>query len=60
VLTDRSARPATLLGRTGRAEEVAAAVCFLAGPEASFITGATLTVDGGRTLSRLPDPLANG
>lgn len=60
ALSDDRARPATLLGRTGRAEEVAAAVCFLAGPDASFITGATLTVDGGRTLSRRPDPLAGG
>jgi 3-oxoacyl-[acyl-carrier protein] reductase len=35
------------LGRYGRAEEVAAAVSFLVGPEAGFITGATLAVDGG-------------
>lgn len=35
------------LGRYGKAEEVAAAVAFLAGPEAGFITGATLNVDGG-------------
>lgn len=35
------------LGRYGKAEEVAAAVAFLAGPEAGYITGATLNVDGG-------------
>jgi 3-oxoacyl-[acyl-carrier protein] reductase len=39
----------TALGRYGRAEEVASAVAFLAGPEASYITGATLNVDGGLT-----------
>jgi 3-oxoacyl-[acyl-carrier protein] reductase len=37
----------TALGRYGKPEEIAAAVAFLASPEAGFITGATLDVDGG-------------
>jgi len=39
--------PTIPLGRYGKAEEVAAAVAFLASPEASYITGTTLNVDGG-------------
>lgn len=37
----------TALGRYGKPEEVAAAVAFLASPEAAYITGASLDVDGG-------------
>jgi len=37
----------TALNRYGKAEEVAALVAFVASPEASYITGGNLTVDGG-------------
>ncbi|MCU1736544.1 MULTISPECIES: 3-oxoacyl-ACP reductase family protein [unclassified Pseudomonas] len=34
-------------GRYGRVEEIASFVAYLAGPEAGYITGASLTIDGG-------------
>jgi 3-oxoacyl-[acyl-carrier protein] reductase len=37
----------TALNRYGHVEEIAAMVAFAAGPEAAYITGANLTVDGG-------------
>jgi len=42
----------TPAGRFGTAAEVAAAIAFLAGPEASFITGASLVVDGGWSVAK--------
>lgn len=47
----RGAR-ATVMGRLGRPEEIATAICFLLGDEASFITGASLVVDGGWSISK--------
>lgn len=41
---------ATSLRRIGAAEDVANAVCFLAGERASYITGQVLCVDGGLTM----------
>jgi NAD(P)-dependent dehydrogenase (short-subunit alcohol dehydrogenase family) len=43
----RAAGPAHPIGRTGRPEEVANAILFLASDEASFVTGCPLLVDGG-------------
>jgi 2-hydroxycyclohexanecarboxyl-CoA dehydrogenase len=42
---------ATLLGRAGEPEEVAAAIAFLAGEDASYVTGQTLNVSGGLSMS---------
>jgi 3-oxoacyl-[acyl-carrier protein] reductase len=38
---------ATALGRYGQGDEVAGMVAYLASPEAGFVTGACLTIDGG-------------
>lgn len=40
------------VGRWGRAEEIASVIRFLASPEASYITGQCIVVDGGLLISR--------
>jgi 3-oxoacyl-[acyl-carrier protein] reductase len=47
---ESSAAAAGPIGRSGSPEEVAAAVLFLAHESASFVTGATLVVDGGHSV----------
>jgi 3-oxoacyl-[acyl-carrier protein] reductase len=41
---------ATVLGRCGRPDEIAAAIAFLASDDASYVTGHTLAVSGGLSM----------
>jgi len=53
ALTDR-----VVLGRAATPEDIARAVLFVASPDASYITGAVIPVDGGTTASTgQPRPL---
>jgi NAD(P)-dependent dehydrogenase (short-subunit alcohol dehydrogenase family) len=47
AVSDEQVRAIVPAGRRGTAEDVAAAVCYLASDEASYVTGHTLVVDGG-------------
>ncbi|MFJ9582647.1 SDR family NAD(P)-dependent oxidoreductase [Streptomyces acidicola] len=45
------------LGRTGEAHDVVGLTTFLLSPAAAFITGQTITVDGGHTTSKMINPM---
>ena len=47
----RTSLAATPLKREGRAEEVADLVAYLASPESSFVTGASVDINGGLFFS---------
>ena len=49
---DRDRRARTIpLGRVGLPEEIAAAVAYLASPDAAYVTGQVLHVNGGSLLA---------
>lgn len=53
---EREARTNALIpiGRSGRPEDVAEAICALASPGAAYVTGQILKVDGGLTINTVP------
>ncbi len=48
---DQGVLPSVHLKRAGQPQEIARAIVFLCSDEASYITGTTLTPDGGLTLT---------
>jgi NAD(P)-dependent dehydrogenase (short-subunit alcohol dehydrogenase family) len=47
----------TILGRTGEPEDIARAVRFFAGPESGWVTGQSISADGGQEQGKIPDML---
>jgi acetoacetyl-CoA reductase len=50
-IMEKSILPLIPVGRLGKPEEIARAVVFLAAEEAGFITGSTLSINGGQYMS---------
>jgi NAD(P)-dependent dehydrogenase (short-subunit alcohol dehydrogenase family) len=46
-----------LLGRTGEPEDIARVVRFMAGPESGWVTGQSISADGGQDQGKIPDLL---
>jgi 3-oxoacyl-[acyl-carrier protein] reductase len=56
VPEEHDASAATLVDRLGRPSDVAGLVGFLASPASGFVTAESITIDGGRLVSRAPEP----
>jgi meso-butanediol dehydrogenase/(S,S)-butanediol dehydrogenase/diacetyl reductase len=48
------------LGRMGSAGEVAGAIAWLLGPDATYVTGSVVRIDGGRSILAAAEALRNG
>ena len=61
-MIERLAATTQPVARPGRAEDIAAAVAYLASDDAGFVTGTQIVVDGGMTIGERPswDPAMPG